>query len=132
MEQLIREESLANGLTLRFVNRTRLYYGDYYRVIVEVACRVAVDTAHLSDPVELAAARTVFGESVLYRRTLEQMGVPSTEIERVAERLVDTFMDHSLSYFAAPHFPEKILRAELHKAQRKQVRFAAHSAVSHE
>ena len=132
MEQLIREESLANGLSLRFVNRTRLYFGDYYRVIVEVTCRIPVEAAYLTDHAELAAARSTFGETVLYRRTLEQMGVPSTEIARVADRLVDAFMDHSLSYFAAPHFPEKILRTEVRKAQRRQVMFSVHSAASND
>ncbi len=122
MEQLIREESLANGLTVRFVNQTRHYYGDFYRVIVEVTCRVPVAAEYLPEPAELAAARAELGASVLYRRTLEQMGVPSTEIERVSERLIADFTRHSLAYFSAPHFPEKMLHAELRKAQHKQGR----------
>lgn len=134
MDQLVREELLANGLTIRFVNRTRHYYGDFYRVIVEITCRVPVAAAYLTDAAELAATREVLGEELLYRRSLEQMGVPSTEIDRVVERLLDHFTSHSLPYIASPQFPRKMLSAELRKVARTRERLSMPpvAQVSHE
>lgn len=131
MEQLIREESLTNGLTIRFINRTRHYYGDFYRVVVEITCRIPVDATYLHDPEELAAARAALGDIVLYRRCLEKMGVPSTETDRVVVRLIEDFVAHSQPYFSADLFPEKFIRAELRKLQRKQDRLSSASLALH-
>ncbi|KAF0218524.1 MAG: hypothetical protein FD174_2824 [Geobacteraceae bacterium] len=120
MDNLIREITLANGLTLRFYNQTCRYYGDIYRVKLEILCEIPVRAEYFSDQAALAEARAMLGDSVVYRRVVEKMGVPSTEIERVLERLTADFEDHSLPYFAAAAFPRKLVITEITRVKRKR------------
>ena len=105
--------SLANGVTISINDQTRQYYGDFYLVKLEVVCTVAV-------PDDDGSAPDILPEkSVTYRRFLEQMGVPSTELTRVKERLLSHFAIHSLSYLAAQNFPAKLVASELTKARKR-------------
>ena len=120
MENIIRELSLPNGLSVSFVNRTRRYFGDYNLVKLEIVCKIAVSADCFAHQGELDAARLLLGEVVVYRRNLEQMGVPSSEIASVQNRLIADFEQHSLSYFSAPSFPRKLVAAELSKIIKKK------------
>jgi hypothetical protein len=122
MKNLIRELSLPNGLTVSFYDCTRHYFGDFYLVKMEIQCKVPVIPGYFEDRDAFDEARMLLGDAVVYKRTEEQMGVPSTEIERVLQRFITNFMEHSLSYFAADRFPEKLVRAELYKCAKKGVR----------
>jgi hypothetical protein len=119
MENLIRELSLSNGLSVSFVSRTRRYFGDYHLVKLEITCKIAVCADYFVNREEFDAALLLLGEVVVYRRNLEQMGVPSSEIAAVQNRLVADFEQHSLSYFSAPSFPRKLVAAELNKIIKK-------------
>lgn len=130
MDSIIREITLANGLTLSFYNHTRLYYGDFYKVKVEIRCEIPVRAEYFSDQKAMTEAKTILGDVVVYSRVVEQMGVPSTEIERVLDRLMANFEAHSLPYFAAATFPQKLVRTELTRAKRRQGRSTAGYAGS--
>ena len=119
MVTLVCERLLPNGLTVSFHDQTRRYFGDFYLVKLEIVCRVPVIPGYFTDDVEYGEARSFLGDEVVYRRTVEQMGVPSTEIERVRNRLIADFQNHSLSYFAASSFPQKLVVAELKKMKKK-------------
>ncbi len=119
MGNLVRERLLPNGLTVSFYDQTRRYFGDFYLVKLEIVCKVPVVADLFGGTGEFNEARSLLGDDVVYRRSVEQMGVPSTEIERVVNRLMADFETHSLPYFAAPAFPQKLVCAELKKKLKK-------------
>lgn len=122
MDDHIRDIPLPNGLTVSFYDQTRRYFGDYYLVRLEIVCKVPVLAEYFTEPGEYGEARSLLGDEVTYRRGVEQMGVPSTEIERVRDRLMADFEKHSLPYFSAPLFPRKVVGAELGKIRKKMQR----------
>ena len=109
---------LANGLTISVYDHTRNYYGDYFLVKLEFVCTVTLSCSYFTDAASYDEANVILGNAVTYRRLVEQMGVPATEIERVRDRLIANFMDHSLSYFSTPEFPKRFVMAQLAKCQR--------------
>lgn len=122
MDNIVQEILLENGLTVRFLDQTYRYYGDFYRVVLEVACDVPLKGEYFVDAGEFESARKLVEEPLHYRRHLEQMGVPSTEIARVIDRLITNFSNHSLSYFSSPQFPRKMILAEMRKRLNSQKR----------
>jgi hypothetical protein len=125
MDSPIKEIPLANGLVIRFFNRTSHYYGDFYRVKLEINCEIPVRAEYFANEDALAEAMAIFGKPLVYGRSVEQMGVPSTEIDRVLSRLMAFFEEHSLSYFATASFPQKYVLTELAKVKRKRGRLPA-------
>lgn len=121
MTSMIRETILENGLLVRFLDHTRHYYGDFYLVKIEIVCEIPLHTDFFDDQADLEEARRLVGEPAVYRREVEQMGVPSTAIATVTERLMSNFISHSLPYFSATDFPRRFLRAELERARKKRV-----------
>jgi hypothetical protein len=119
MGNLVRERLLPNGLTVSFYDQTRRYFGDFYLVKLEIVCKVPVIADYFGENGEFNEARSLLGDEVVYRRNVKQMGVPSTEIERVVNRLMADFETHSLPYFAACAFPQKLVCAELKKHLKK-------------
>lgn len=128
MADLLRDIPLANGLTVSIFDHTHRYYGDFYRVRLEFSCKAPLREAYFAEWHSFEEARRLLGEVVTYRRIVEQMGVPSTEIERVREKLVQNFIDHSLPYFTADDFPEKLVHGEVRKISRKRALFAVPSS----
>ena len=124
MTELLRSIPLANGLTVYVFDHTRHYYGDFYKVGLEFSCTVQLLDAYFTDRQAFDDARRILGDAVSYRRDVEQMGVPASEIEHVREKLINNFIGHSLPYFAAPEFPKKLVVGELKKSQRKGTRLA--------
>lgn len=125
MNDMLLEISLPNGLVVRFVDHTRQYYGDYYLVKLEIICEAAVSSDYFGERAEFEEAMRLLGPKAVYRKELEQMGVPSTEIERVRERLIENFREHSLPYFERENFPSKLVLGEFEKLRKKQGPFGA-------
>lgn len=132
MTSMIREIALENGLIVRFFDHTRHYYGDFYLVKIEIACEVPLSPDYFSEPADLEEARRLIGDPAIYRRTAEQMGIPSTAIATVTERLIDNFISHSLPYFSTSAFPGKFLRTELERARRKRILSSRVAAYHHD
>lgn len=120
MADLVREIPLANGLTVKFFSHTRRYYGDFHLVKLELFCEVPLSADYFADQSQFAEAVIILGDAVSYRRVLEKMGVPASEVGRVEEHIITNFREHSRAYFAAPAFPRKLVLAELAKASRKK------------
>lgn len=122
MDNRIREITLANGLAVAFLDHTRLYYGDYYVVRLEIRCEVPLRADYFGSSALFEEAKALLGDSVTSRRFVERVGVPSTEIDRVRGRLMENFERHSLGYFQSADFPGKLVLAELEKAKKKRGR----------
>jgi hypothetical protein len=119
MAKPITEFSLPNGLTIVFIDHSRQYFGDIYRVKLEIVCRVPILEQYFTDPQEFIQAGAILGNTVVYRRMEEQMGVPSSDIEMVLQKLIKNFTDHSLIYFKTDTFPRKIILSEMSKINKR-------------
>ena len=118
-ESILKHLVLSNGLTISLADETRRYFGDFYLVKLQIVCKAAISTELFDDASDLAEAKRLLGDEVKYCRTAEQMGVPSSEIQRVLNRLVEDFEKHALPYLGAPFFPRKLAAAQLKKLTSK-------------
>ncbi len=122
MHDIIKEIRLDNGHIIRFSDHTRRYYGDYHLVRVEVSCEFPVLQKYFKDEASFNEAKNVIGEIVVYRRFMEKMGIPSTAIVEVCNRLIGDFESHSLVYFASPEFAPRFVSTAYAKQQKKVIR----------
>jgi hypothetical protein len=123
METFIQQIDLANGLSISVYDTTRRYYEDYHLVRLEFICRVPILIEYFDNPVAFDEAKKLLGETAVYRRTCERMGVPFDGIESARETLIADFMKNALPYFTVESFPRKLVLSELVKAREKIVRF---------
>lgn len=115
MKNLIREIPLANGLTVRFFDTTRRYFGDYHQVRVKISCEVPL-TADLFDGDQaFQAAVKLLGDKVHYQKDVEHQGVPTLATSEAVENVIRQFIDHSLCYFETLAFPKRFVHSELNK-----------------
>ncbi len=119
MDTLIKKIPLENGLFIFIYDHTFRYYGDFYHVKMEIVCEVPLRQEYFESEGDYAHARQILGENARYRRFVEQMGVPSTGIERVRELLTKNFVDHSLPYFSSANFPGKFVLSQYRKAKHR-------------
>lgn len=124
METILHNEQFDNGLRLEFVEDSNRYFGDYYRLRIEVRCRIAIDAAlfpEAADPAgEACRVRGLLGEELTWTRRLERMGVATAKLPVVRAELMDAFATSTYPYLCNPQFPARLLAGELEK--RKQVR----------
>lgn len=114
----IKQVPLANGLEIVFTDESNRYFGDYHRV-----CILATIVCNLHDlPVQSLDDRTLrrqateaFGGQMSIAKRIERMGVPTLDIDRVRNALIDDFLRHAVSYMSRPGFPSSLVRAELNK-----------------
>ncbi len=119
METLVRKIPLKNGIVILIYDHTFRYYGDFYLVKMEIVCEVPLLREYFDDEKEFAQARRLLGETASYRRFVEQMGVPSTGIDRALEIHISNFVDHSLPYFSSANFPRKFVLSQYRKAMNR-------------
>lgn len=119
MNKLIREIPLDNGLTVRFFDSTRRYFGDYNQVRVRIQCEVPLTEELFEDAQSYQAALKTLGARADYSKEIEQQGVPSAEIDAAIEKVVQHFVDHSLAYFNNAAFAKKLVQSELGRVKGK-------------
>lgn len=120
MDKVVREINLANGLMVRFTDHTRHYYDAYYVVKLLISIDVPICREGFCTSQEYEAALVLLGDTAEYRRTVEQMGVPASEIEQTLTRMIDSFEGNSLKYFSSESFPNQFILSELKKKSRKR------------
>jgi len=102
---IYRQMSLDNGLEIIIRDLSRVYFGDYHLVRLEITCRTGKGFATDDD---IGLSGDVPAE---FRRIVEKMGVPSSEIEAARELLIQDFLSNSLAYLSAADFPVKLARS---------------------
>lgn len=117
MQKLIREIPLSNGLTVRFFDATRRYFGDYHQVRIQICCEVPISPDFFDDEASHETARKALGASVSYKKEIEHQGVPTLSVEKTVEQVIADFVAHSLGYFNNPAFPKKLVQSELTRVQ---------------
>jgi hypothetical protein len=115
MKNLIREIPLANGLTVRFFDTTRRYFGDYHQVRVKISCEVPLSADLFDDAPAYEAAVKLLGGSVRYQKDVEHQGVPTLATADAVEKVIRQFVDHSLCYFESEAFPKRFVQSELNR-----------------
>ena len=114
----IKEEHLANGLQMTFVDESNRYFGDYHRVCVvaTIICNLNDLPAASSDE-EAFRCQTIeaLGEQLSVTKRLERMGVASADVEEVRVALIDDFLRHASVYLSRPDFLRSLVNAELKK-----------------
>jgi hypothetical protein len=127
MKNLIREIPLQNGLTLRFFDATRRYFGDYHQVRIEINCQVPLTAELFDDHAAWESALRIVGEKVEYRKEVERQGVATDAIAGVVEEVIRSFTEHSLAYLQSPSFPGKLAQAELNRVKGRKGGFMGRS-----
>lgn len=123
MNQTVRELALDNGLTVRFSDASRRYFGDYHQVRVEVTCEVPLSGELFDDSAAFEAARKLLGSVVCYRKLVEHQGVPSLSVAEQVEKVIQHFIDHSLNYFSSEQFPRRLVHSELNRLRSRSRSF---------
>ncbi len=109
----IKVERLANGLEISFSDQTNRYFGDYHRVCVVATISYLLD--RLPDETLRLQATALLGEQLKVEKSFERMGVPSAELEKTRNVLIDDFMRHAAAYLSRPNYPCLLVAAELRK-----------------
>ncbi len=122
METLVNNIELPNGFCISLSDSTRRYYEDYHLVRLRFVCRVPLQAEYFDCPETFAEAKRLLGDSAVYSRTCEKMGVPFSHIEVARDRMVSDFMNNVLPYFSHETFPRKLVLSELAKARENAVR----------
>lgn len=123
MKKLIREIPLSNGLTVRFFDATRRYFGDYHQVRISICCEVPLTAELFEDAAAHRDAEKLLGGSVSYVKDIEHQGVATNDIPETVERVIQHFVDHSLSYLSGGDFPRKLVLSELKRILGKRKAF---------
>lgn len=123
MKNVVREIPLANGLTVRFTDATRRYFGDYHQVRVEISCEVPLTAGLFDAPAAFEAAVKLLGSRVVYLKKVEHQGVPTLGTAAALERVIQQFIDHTLDYFSGEAFPRRFVQSELNRLGEKSRSF---------
>jgi hypothetical protein len=111
---LLHTVTLPNGLIMEFHDQSNRYFGDYWRVSIEARCRIPVEDAFPDkmDP-ELERARVLLGETLVYERALDKMGVPGDEVPSICRKMIESFLESNASYLSDPSFAARYVRKRL-------------------
>lgn len=99
------EFNLCGTHSVRIYDHSRVYFGDYFRVSLEVRCEIPMPMK----PENSVGENCKPPDVALYSRFLERMAVPSAEVEDVRLALIAEFRRNSLPYLAIPDFPAKLI-----------------------
>jgi len=102
-------QKLANGLTLRVYDQTKVYFGDYHHVRLNIVCSLEADSVDI----KLCCLEEFSEQPLSYSRTLGKMGVASKDVVRVKTSLLKDFQLNALPYIASPEFPQKMIECEI-------------------
>jgi hypothetical protein len=99
---------ISGNRTVRFYDRSTVYFGDYHHVRLEARCDLEPPENHETSAESLLSAETVRIPAV-YIRVLERMAVPSASVEAVKIALIEDFRMNSLPYLSNPDFSLKMI-----------------------
>jgi hypothetical protein len=93
-EHVITEFELLSGDILAVYDLTKVYFGDYCHVKLEIKGAITSQKSQ---------------KTAVYRRTLEKMAVPSANVDATVHLLLSEFENSSLLYLNTPDFAEKFI-----------------------
>ena len=122
MSTQLREVTIGNNLTIRFIDRSRHYYGGFFQAAVEAVCDIPVTPEYIQAPAEHEQAISLLGQTAHFSKVLDRMGVLATDLEKTREQLIDEFLKTAAPYLAMEDFPSRFILSEINKQLRRKVR----------
>jgi len=116
--RLLHTLKLPNGLTVTIYDHTKVYFGDYYHVKVDIVCSLDI-----LDNSVLGCPNDINPRSISYTRTLDRMGVSSKDVQTVTDTLINDFRLNSLQYISSQDFPEKLIHNEISNTKRPVMKY---------
>jgi hypothetical protein len=108
-------DRLDNGLIISYFDRSRPYFGGYYRVQVEITTTVQLDEGMFANAEAFHQAQRLLGPTVTYRRLVERMGVTLPELAQARADIIDSFRRNALNYLTGNDFPQRFVLGEYAK-----------------
>lgn len=109
---------LENGVSYRIEDQSVRYFGDYHHVRLVVTFSFPCDERVLPSGESLPDVRRSLGETITFRRILSRMGVPSSDLDRTRQELIDSFFSSSIPYLSRPDFPSRKVKGMLDDLKR--------------
>ena len=106
---------LNNGVVVEFFDQSNRYFGDYYRVKINAIATIPVIVDLL--PKELQKVSATCPDYINYEKSLEQMGVATSEVQAVTEALINNFITSVAGYMEGNNFSESLLRKQMNYCQ---------------
>ena len=113
MSELIRRTELNSGVVFEFFTRGNRYFGDFHRV--DILAVVVVPFIRASLPENLREFAGPYHGVIHYEKSLQRMGVATSQVETVSQELIDNFLLSVRSYLEKPGFAEGLLHREMVK-----------------
>lgn len=117
-ENIIRECNLADGVSAVIHDVSSHYFGGYYHVRLQITAEVPLRRDWFGSVSEHEDALRRLGPAVCFKRTLEKMAVPATEVDAVMSELLESFEANVLTYLSRPDFPSRFALSEYGKVCR--------------
>lgn len=122
MEEIIKNLSLSNGLTLNIYNESRKVAGDRWLVKCTAAIEVPVNRLKANKMnIDAEQAAAVLGETVLFKQKQERNFVDDNEYGPLLAEMVTSFTDSLKSYFEHPEFAQRFILKSYHEKSRQQM-----------
>lgn len=109
---------LENGLKFEMFDRSNRYFGDYHRIKIDIECSIPLEARFFNDDdsnESLVRARKLYGDSLMFERSLERMGVAGADVEATKQEMVETFLSSSREYLQHPEFVMRYVARMLEK-----------------
>ncbi len=110
MAELLKSIKLENGLQVNFFDTSNRYFGDFHRVCIEVKAEISLEKFNLAK--EQQAGRELSGP-LCFKNKLKRMGVPTADLDRVKQAMMEDFLQTTGKYLSRPNFPRQFLKAKL-------------------
>jgi hypothetical protein len=122
-ETIIKTCELGSGIQATVSDQTRHYFGGYYHVKIQISADISVSAGAFADATEYQDAVKRLGSIVRFKRTLEKMAVPDSEIDAVRRHLLASFDTHMLPYLVRADFADSFVLSEYRKALKSRPAF---------
>ncbi|MBW2503444.1 MAG: hypothetical protein JRE16_02630 [Deltaproteobacteria bacterium] len=109
-------KTFGNGLKLEFRDMSNRYFGDYYRVCIEVTIHIDIASqAQSGSNADLfwLNAKSAIGEHLKKTKTLERMAVCSRDVEQVRKTLMDDFLTTNEHYFHSTKYLRALVETHM-------------------
>lgn len=119
---LLTERDLSNGLRFALFDVSRHYFGGYWRLSLEARCLVPLSAAGIADEAQLEEIRRHLGDPVPFVRSIEQMAVPSGDVESRRTALQERLTAQMQALLSHPRFAERFIATEYRQRIKRTLR----------
>lgn len=116
------EQDLPNGLRFELFDRSRHYFGGYWRLSLEARCLVPLSAAGIADEKRREELKRYLGDPVPFVRSIEQMAVPVAEVEQQRAVLQERLTAQMQTLLTHPRFAERFIDSEYRQRIKRSLR----------